>query len=153
MNPSCLLKNAVVAFFNLARRKAKLREARKITTYVAILSSHPCEVAACRENQQAAKHQVRLSDVAKQNVDDIYRWIAERSVDGANRWYRNVLDELANDPSRFAEAPESRFFEVTIRNLSFRMRSGRTYRLRFTVVGDEVQILFLRGPGQDWVAP
>jgi len=44
-----------VAFFNLARRKAKLREARKITTYVAILSSHPCEVAACRENQHAAK--------------------------------------------------------------------------------------------------
>jgi hypothetical protein len=42
-----LLKNAVVALFNLARCGAKLHTARKITTYVAILSSHPCDVAAC----------------------------------------------------------------------------------------------------------
>ena len=51
---SSLLKNALVAFFNLAKRGAKLRTARKITTCVAILSSHPCDVAACRLNQQAA---------------------------------------------------------------------------------------------------
>ena len=38
---SSLLKNAIVAFFNLAKRLAKLRTAHKITTYVAILSSHP----------------------------------------------------------------------------------------------------------------
>ena len=37
------LKNAVVAFFNLAKCAAKLRTARKITTYVAILPSHPCD--------------------------------------------------------------------------------------------------------------
>ena len=42
-----LLKNAIVAFFNLARCRAKLRTARKITTCVAILSSHPCDGAAC----------------------------------------------------------------------------------------------------------
>jgi len=59
---SCLLQNAVVAFFNFAQRKAKLRAAHKITTYVAILTSHPCEVAACRENQQAARA-IRPSDV------------------------------------------------------------------------------------------
>ena len=44
---SSLLKNAVVAYFNLAKCEAKLRTARRITTYVAILSSHPCDVAAC----------------------------------------------------------------------------------------------------------
>jgi hypothetical protein len=35
------LKNALVAFFNLAKCGAKLRTARKKTTHVAILSSHP----------------------------------------------------------------------------------------------------------------
>jgi hypothetical protein len=49
-----LLKNAVVAFFNLAKCGAKLRTARKITTYVAILASHPCDDAARRILQRAA---------------------------------------------------------------------------------------------------
>jgi hypothetical protein len=35
--PNNLLKNAIVAFFNLAKLAAKLLAARKITTYVAIL--------------------------------------------------------------------------------------------------------------------
>ncbi len=44
--PNSLLKKALVAFFNLAKRKAKLRAARKIMTYAIILSSHSCDVAA-----------------------------------------------------------------------------------------------------------
>ncbi len=42
-----LLKNTIVAFFNLARVAAKLLPARKITTYVAILSITSCDVTAC----------------------------------------------------------------------------------------------------------
>jgi len=41
------MKNAFVAFFNLAKLAAKLLAARKITTYVAILQSHSCDCAAC----------------------------------------------------------------------------------------------------------
>jgi hypothetical protein len=41
------LKYAIVAYFNLAKCEAKLRTARKITTYVLILGSHPCDHAAC----------------------------------------------------------------------------------------------------------
>ena len=44
---SSLLKNAVVAFFNLTKCEAKLRTARKITTCVAILRSRPCDHAGC----------------------------------------------------------------------------------------------------------
>ena len=44
---SSLLKNAVVAFFNLAKCGAKLCTARKIATCGAILTSHPCGDAAC----------------------------------------------------------------------------------------------------------
>ena len=43
---SCLLKNTVVAFFNVAKFGAKLLTARKITTYVVILASLPCDVTA-----------------------------------------------------------------------------------------------------------
>ena len=49
-----LLENAVVAFFKLAKLGAKLLTDRKITTYVVILASHPCDAADCCENQQAA---------------------------------------------------------------------------------------------------
>ncbi len=102
-----------------------------------------------------SKRCVRLDDEAKRNVNTIYEWIAERSSAGANRWYRNLLDaldQLSNDAERYSEAPESDRFSETIRNLTFRMRSGRTYRLLFTISDDEVHVLFVRGPGQDWAA-
>ena len=103
-----------------------------------------------------AKRTVRLAEEANRNADAIYAWIAERSTSGAHRWYRNLfkaLDRLANDAECFAEAPESHRFDETIRNVSFRMRSGSVYRLVFTISGDEVHVLCLRGPGQDWVVP
>jgi hypothetical protein len=37
------LKNAFVAFFNLAKRRAKLAAARKMTTRIVILASRPCD--------------------------------------------------------------------------------------------------------------
>jgi hypothetical protein len=46
VSSSRLLKNAVVAFFNLAKLRAKLLAARKTATLVAVLTSHPCDVAA-----------------------------------------------------------------------------------------------------------
>jgi hypothetical protein len=58
------LRYAIVAFFNLAKRGAKLRTARKITTYVAILSSHPCDGAARRILQRAVRHRAFHAIVA-----------------------------------------------------------------------------------------
>ena len=40
---SSLLENTILAFFNLTKFGAKLLSARRITTYVAILASHPCD--------------------------------------------------------------------------------------------------------------
>ena len=85
-----------------------------------------------------ARFRVLLDDKAKRNVEAIYQWIVERSADGAARWYLTLLgalDQLASEPERFAVAPESHYFDETIRNLTFRMRSGRSYRVLFTVVG------------------
>ena len=38
-----LLKNAIRAFFNLAKLGAELLTARKRATYVAVGASHPCD--------------------------------------------------------------------------------------------------------------
>jgi plasmid stabilization system protein ParE len=98
------------------------------------------------------KYRIVLEEESRRNIDTIYSWIAARSPDGASRWYRallNALDNLLDDADRFPIAPESRYFDKVVRNLSFRMRSGRVYRVLFTLIGDEVHILFVRAPGQD----
>lgn len=102
------------------------------------------------------RYRVVLQPGAEQNIVATYGWIAERSVDGARRWRRKLDEAIANlgaRADRYPVASESVHFEETIRNLTFRMRSGRTYRLLFTIRGDEAHVLFVRGPGQDWVAP
>ena len=40
------LKNTILAYFNLGKLGAKLLAARKSTTYVVDLASHPCDAAA-----------------------------------------------------------------------------------------------------------
>jgi len=103
-----------------------------------------------------SKYRIVLEDESRRNVDAIYAWIAERSPDGARRWYRaflTALDKLTDDPRRLPVAPESHHFDETVRNLTFRMRSGRVYRVLFTVVEAEVHVLFVRAPGQDLAGP
>lgn len=95
---------------------------------------------------------VILTDEAQRNIEAIFDWISERSPDGATRWYRallKALTRLTTDPERLPIAPESHRFDRTVRDLRFRMRSGRTYRILFTVEGEEVHVLFVRAPGQD----
>jgi plasmid stabilization system protein ParE len=103
-----------------------------------------------------AKFRVLLDQEAERNVDAIYQWIDARSKDGAVRWYRAFLKAivtLGDQADRFGLAPESRHFEEHVRNLSFRMKSGRSYRLLFTISANQVHVLFVRGPGQDWATP
>ena len=58
------LKLAVPAYLNLAKREAKLRTARKITTCVIILPKHPCDAAARRVFRPA----VKLGNIGIQNA-------------------------------------------------------------------------------------
>jgi len=102
------------------------------------------------------RFRIVLSDEARTNVGTIYDWIAKRSVDGAARWYRAfhaALDSLVDNADRCGVAPESTHFPEIIRNVSFRMRSGRTYRVLFAIHDTEVHVLFVRAPGQDSVEP
>jgi hypothetical protein len=61
-----------------------------------------------------AKYRVVLEDESRRNIDVIYEWIAQRSPEGASRWYRaalNALGKLHEDADRFPLAPESQHFD------------------------------------------
>jgi hypothetical protein len=49
-------------------------------------------------------------------------------------------------------APESAHCNYQIREVFFKTRKGNPYRVLFTILGDEVLVLRVRGPGQDYVA-
>ncbi len=98
------------------------------------------------------KHYVKILDPAFADAEVIYRWIAKRSPQGAWQWYKGFLaavDSLAVDPERHPRAPEFQTSNRDIRELDFKTRRGRKYRMLFMAVGNQVHILSVRGFGQD----
>jgi plasmid stabilization system protein ParE len=101
-----------------------------------------------------AEFRVVLSPEAERNIDGFLRRLIERSPQGANHWYRALLKAIARLTSGAASsplAPESRHFDVEIRDLVFKTRRGLPYRILFTIDGSNVYILYVRGPGQDLI--
>ena len=97
---------------------------------------------------------VRILRRADREVEAVLHFIAEeqKAPEGAQRWYRayaGALERLAKAANPFPLAPEDAFVDDEVRQILFRTRRGRTYRELFTVVGDEVRLLHVRGPGQD----
>jgi plasmid stabilization system protein ParE len=89
---------------------------------------------------------------ARRDVDQMYDWIARKSRDGAERWYlafRAGCQRIVDAPDSFSPAAEFEDIdEHTVREFLFKTRRGRTYRGLFILVGDEVRVLRVRGPGQ-----
>jgi plasmid stabilization system protein ParE len=88
---------------------------------------------------------------AEGDAQSIFQWISERSPDGAHRWwiaFEEAVQRVAGDPHGYGLAPESELVAHKVRQFLFKTPRGRTYRGLFTVVGDEVRILRVRGPGQ-----
>jgi hypothetical protein len=46
-------------------------------------------------------------------------------------------------------APESAEVDYPVQQFLFKTPRGRKYRILYTIVGDEVRVLHVRGPGQD----
>ncbi len=93
---------------------------------------------------------------AEQDAQKIFDWIAERSPDGAVRWWSAFVTaaaQLATNPTGRGLAPESELTDYELRQFLFKTRRGRTYRGVFVVVADEVKILRVRGPGQPPLEP
>jgi plasmid stabilization system protein ParE len=102
------------------------------------------------------RYRVVVQASARFDVASIYDWIAGRSAEGAQRWldqFEQAAAALETNPFIAPLAPESGSFDIEIRSILFRMRSGRAYRAVFTVTDDEVRILRVRGRGQPPLEP
>jgi toxin ParE1/3/4 len=98
---------------------------------------------------------MKFEAVALQRADiDIRRittWIAERSLQGATSWldaYELLVQPLETDAASCPVAMEDAECSIPLKQALFGTRHGRTYRAVFTIVGDQVRILRVRGPGQ-----
>jgi plasmid stabilization system protein ParE len=93
---------------------------------------------------------LRILERARADVDAIFDWIVQRSVQGAIAWYlafRRAIARIESDPETFAEAAEAHALQRPLREVPFKTRRGRTYRVVFEVFDTEIMILRIRGPG------
>lgn len=105
------------------------------------------------------RFRIKLFRTAVREVDEILDWFIRRqkAPAGAEAWYRAYNAAIAN-LRRFADrqsfAPEDEFVDFDVRQVLFKtQRSKRFYRIVFTIVGDQVRVMNVRGPGQDLIPP
>jgi Txe/YoeB family toxin of Txe-Axe toxin-antitoxin module len=82
--------------------------------------------------------------------------IAQRSTQGAKslrKAFEKAVRSLAKDALAHGLAPESNDHPVEIRQILFRTRYGHNYRALYTIKDQEVNVLRVRGPGQDLILP
>jgi plasmid stabilization system protein ParE len=102
------------------------------------------------------KYEVVALRRADADVRHITRWIAQRSIQGANAWldaYEQMLTRLADSADTYAVAVEDPECDIPLKQALFRTARGHNYRAIFTVVGNQVRILRVRGPGQPPLQP
>jgi plasmid stabilization system protein ParE len=101
------------------------------------------------------KYRVVVLFRAELDFDRCFDFIEQRSVEGAARWFaafEACRDRLAESPLSHPLAPESGGVGLAIREVSFKTRRGKPYRIIYIIEGTEVRILRVRGPGQDFVS-
>jgi len=97
------------------------------------------------------KFNVKALRKAEADVRSITKYLYERSPQGAAAWldaYRQARTRLASNADRCGQADEDEHFDIDVKQALFKTRRGRIYRMLFTIVGNEVRILRIRGPGQ-----
>ena len=95
---------------------------------------------------------VRFSQRAKRDVLEIQSWIRGRSSEGATKWLaalEQALRQLSVSAVSCPAAPEADEIGVDLKQRLFKTRRGNSYRLLFIIESDTVQILAVRGSGQD----
>ena len=101
------------------------------------------------------KHKLIIQPPALADLDEAYRWIAQRSPENAARWFNRfveALQTLERFPGRCGVAPESEQIGQEIRQLLYGRRGG-AYRALFVVRDDEVHILHIRHAARNSMTP
>lgn len=98
------------------------------------------------------KYRVALLEPARRDVERRFAYIRRRSRLGALAWYDAFLqaaNRLKSDPMAAGLAPENEHVDEEIRQVFFKTRHGRLYRILFTITGNQVRVLRIRGMGED----
>lgn len=93
---------------------------------------------------------VRLLASAQADAAALYERITEAAPMRGPIWYNRLIttiESLEHSPRRCALAPENDRVSLEVRHLLFG-RKPHLYRVLFTIVGDTVFILRIRGPRQ-----
>jgi plasmid stabilization system protein ParE len=88
---------------------------------------------------------------ADQDVRCIARWIEARSRRGAESWldaYNQMIRRLIQNADSCEAALEAAEVGVPLKQVLFGTPRGRQYRAVFLIVGHQVRVLRVRGPGQ-----
>jgi plasmid stabilization system protein ParE len=92
---------------------------------------------------------------ALDDLEQAYRWIAERAPETGARWlnrFHEALGTLSLRPRRCPLAPESGSVGREIREFLYGRRGG-VYRVLFAIRGREVRILHIRHAARQPLAP
>jgi plasmid stabilization system protein ParE len=98
--------------------------------------------------------EVVLLRQAQADFDNILAWFTEKAPNSLHKWfdsYERILNRLEHDPLAFTLAPEDEVLKSSIRQALFWTGGGYVYRLLFVIADNEVRVLHIRGPGQDFV--
>ncbi len=93
---------------------------------------------------------------AKADKRHIFEWLHERSPQGAAAWlnaYDQALTLLERSADSFGEAAENKDCPFDVRQVFFRTRRGRVYRVLYFIEDHTVYVLRVRGTGQAPVDP
>jgi len=91
------------------------------------------------------KYHVRIAEVASEQIEDAYAWLAERTIH-ATAWHDglvNAIDSLEKFPTRCPLVPEKEDASGNVRQLLFGTKR-HSYRIIFEIQGDAVTILQVR---------
>lgn len=97
---------------------------------------------------------LRVSRQAERDVDGIFRWIADRSPTGAVRWYDKYLSVVRELPkgTDYPAVAEADDLGLDLRERLFKTRRGHVYRIVFLIREQFVDVLAVRGAGQDFLS-
>ena len=91
---------------------------------------------------------VELSREALENAERLYEWVTEAAPLHGPLWFNRLLaaiQSLQTFPRRCAYATENERFPFETRHLLFG-RKPNVHRVVFTIEGDVVYVLRIRGP-------
>ena len=94
---------------------------------------------------------VILESRAHRQFKQIVRWLSDRSPSGADRWldaFDSAVEQLERNADGCALALKNSLVKRELRQSLFKTPRDRTYRMVFTIVGSDVRVLAIRGPGQ-----